>query len=360
MKALSLAIFLCLVLQNCAQTKDRILTASEKLTLLESRTKAFQALNEKIRDPFINIGPDGRYYLTGTTAGSHWGETVGIRVWRSDDLAEWEDLGFVWELEKDGKPANSWHFQREPKNPEFKNPRAIWAPEIHYLSGTWWLPHCMNGGGHGLLKSTTGKVEGPYEALPAIGMNQIDPFLFKDGNEVFYCWQADKLAKMNPAMDSLVEEVTELQHDGNHPLGYEGIFMMKMGNKYVHIASGRYGYEPTNTYDLYYAISDNLYGPYGKRRMAIKNAGHGNLFQDNAGNWWSTAFDHEFTTDEMERWSLWLVPVEIMETENDVLFKVLDERFAPTQEDQDFVKQLATEGVPNEWKDKRPWWRPEK
>ena len=90
--------------------------AKENRSRAASHKEAFQMLDEKVRDPFIIRGPDGFYYLTGTTAGSHWGDTVGIRLWKSSDLIEWRDLGFVWELNKDGRKQSSWHFDRPAKD----------------------------------------------------------------------------------------------------------------------------------------------------------------------------------------------------------------------------------------------------
>ncbi|MCB1121147.1 MAG: family 43 glycosylhydrolase [Verrucomicrobiae bacterium] len=342
------------------QSNPNILTEDQKLERIESHDRAFLALNEKIRDPFILAAPDGYFYLTGTAAGSHWGDTIGIHLWRSLDLAKWESLGFVWDLYKDGEVQNSWHFSQPLKNPDFKNPRAVWAPEIHFLNSTFWIPHCLNISGHGLLRSTTGKAEGPYEVYPMIANKGIDAHLYQENGDTYYLWGADMIARMDKDMKGLAEEPEKLRHDGKHPLGYEGVLLLKFDDKYVHIASGRYGYEPTDTYDLYYAVSKNLKGPYGKRRMMIKNAGHGNLLQDHNGRWWSTAFDHAFIDpDNPLRWNCWLVPIDIEVTRDDVLVHVKDERFRPTAEDQAFVSKLAETGVPAAWEGKSPWWRPE-
>lgn len=352
-------LFLMLYLSSLnAQVRDIQLKTAEKQAFLQAHNQAFEALRVKVRDPFILKGPDDQFYLTGTTAGSHWGDTIGIKLWRSKDLADWEDLGFVWDLHKDGKAVDSWHWHTNVKNPDFKNPKALWAPEIHYFKETWWITHCLNGGvGHGLLKSTSGKPDGPYEVVPMIFDKGIDAHLFQDDNgQMYYLWGANKIASMNEDMTTLAEAPEELQHNGQHQLGYEGVLLLKIEDKYLHIASGRYGYEPTNTYDLYYAVSKELKSDYGKRRMAIKNAGHGNLFQDLSGRWWSTAFDHEYS----DMWSCWLVPVELKVTNDDIEFIVKDERFRPTQEDQAFVKELATKGKPTAWEGKAPWWRPGK
>lgn len=360
---------LCMFLSGCVNSdletpsksdNPNVISDDQKWELIESHDQAFLTLNEKVRDPYILAAPDGYYYLTGTTAGSHWGDTIGIHLWRSTDLAEWEAMGFVWDLYKEGEPQSSWHFSQTVKNPQYKNPRAVWAPEIHYLNDTFWITHCLNISGHGLLRSTSGKAEGPYEIYPMVHDSGIDAHLYQENEDTYYLWGADLIAKMDSEMKGLTEEPSRLPHDGNHQLGYEGVLMMKFDDKYVHIASGRYGYEPTNTYDLYYAVSKDLKGPYGKRRMMIKNAGHGNLFQDHNGNWWSTAFDHPYIYEgNPKRWNCWLVPIDIEVTEDDVLVHVKDERFRPTPEDQDFVAQLAIDGPPPEWEGKAHWWRPE-
>ena len=352
-------LYLLLWLTLFTTSRAEVLTVEEKFEKVDAHAEAFQALNERVRDPFVLNGPDGYFYMTGTTAGTHWGDTVGVRLWRSKNLAEWEDFGFVWKLFEDDTAQRSWHFDQSSKFTDSKNPKAIWAPEIHFLNGNWWIPHCLNGGGHGLLKSTTGSPSGPYVALPSIALKGIDSHLFQDDDDsTYYLWQSDMIAKMEPDMESLAESPSQLKHDGKHRLGYEGILLLKIGGKYLHIASGRYGYEPSDTYDLYYAVSRNLRGPYGKRRMALKNAGHGNLFQDHQDRWWCTAFDHEFVSEHMEKWSLWLVPLEIEETEDDLLIRSKDPRFQPAEEDQQVVSELARSGPPREWKGKVPWWRP--
>lgn len=343
---------------------DQVLSVAEKQQLVTQHSTAFQALNQRIRDPFVLKGPDGYYYLTGTTADKSWGDTVGIRLWRSKDLAEWQDMGFVWDLYRDVPNRDSWHFQQPLRPSEggtiVKNPIAVWAPEIHYMNGTWWIPYSLNLRGHGLLKSRSGKPEGPYDVQEPMSLTGIDSHLYQEDGKFFYMWGAQWLGQMNQEMTRFSEAPMPLEHNGRHPLGYEGILINKFGPHYVHIASGRYGYEPTNTYDLYYAISSELKGPYGKRRMAIKNAGHGNLFQGPNGKWWSTAFDHDFYNKKtMERWSLWLVPLEIDVSETDVTFHVLDKRFSPTLEDQQVVEQLSKSGVPEAWIGKKAWTLPE-
>ena len=235
---------------------------------------------------------------------------------------------------------------------------AIWAPEIHYMKGTWWIPHSLNVAGHGLLKSTSGKPEGPYVALPPISSEKgIDAHLFEEGEKTYYLWGADNLVSLNPDLSSTAGDIQKIRPPGKHPLGYEGIFLNKIDNKYLLIASGRYAYENDDTYDLYYSVGKNLNGPYGPRRMAVKNAGHGNLFQDKSGRWWATAFDHKHVTGK-ERWSPWIVPIEIKSSPDDLEIIVKDERFRPTEADQIQIKELRSTGIPKGREGLAPWEKP--
>ncbi|MEM7810003.1 MAG: family 43 glycosylhydrolase [Planctomycetota bacterium] len=318
--------------------------------------KAYRLFSENVRDPFIARGPGGSYCLTGTTAGSHWGKTVGVNVWRSDDLRDWDDLGFVWLLDSAGAEPRSWHWDR-PVVAGVRNGRAVWAPELHHIDGTWWVPHSLNAGGHGLLRSGSGDVAGPYYSLPAVSNRGIDPHLFVDGGQVYYLWQNGNIVALDDSFRPVGSPRT-IGPEGKHPLGYEGVGLIKVGTKYVLFASGRYGYETDDSYDLYYCSADSLYGPYGRRRVAVKHGGHGNLFVDARGDWWCTAFDHDFNDGET-RWAPWIVPLDISETGEDLRISVLDPRFRPTAEDRLEVASLSRSGPPAEWNGRKPWWRPD-
>lgn len=89
---------------------------------LEAHNRALHIKDGWFRDPYIVVGPDGYYYLTGTTpnpndprelndpynsglddpsiTGSAAPSIVGsvVRLWRSADLAQWEDLGIVFSM----------------------------------------------------------------------------------------------------------------------------------------------------------------------------------------------------------------------------------------------------------------------
>jgi len=232
-----------------------------------------------LRDPSITLGGDGNYYLAGTTGFPTWWKTnEGIRVWKSPDLKRWEPLGLVWKIE-DGTWQKKFHGEN----------RALWAPEIHYVKGTFWLTHCMNFGGCGLLKSTTGKAEGPYADVHPQGplTGNIDASLFQDDDgKVYFVWQNGMIARLNDEMTELAEPPRLLKPSNHHQVGFEGAFLTKINGRY-HLVCADF---IRGNYDCMIATAEKLYGPYGPRYRAIPHGGHNMLFKDKEGNWWSTLF----------------------------------------------------------------------
>lgn len=261
-----------------------------------------------VRDTCICVGPDGAYYLTGTTAnnpaGGHdktgwWYVNEGIRVWKSRDLKTWEPLGLVWSLDRDATWAKAFKTDRRGNRK-----RACWAPEIHYLKGTFWLTYSMNYGGCGLLKSTTGKAEGPYVDVKKDGplTGQIDASLFQDDDgKVYWIYQNGKIARMKDDMTGLAEEPRLLKPADHKHVGFEGAFMTKRNGKYVLICAEFNRRGQTSTYDCMAAVSDRLYGPYSQRYMAIPHGGHNMLFKDRHGRWYSTFFGNDSRAAFRER-----------------------------------------------------------
>ena len=65
-----------------------------------------------------------------------WTVNDGICMWKSTDLVHWTALGLIWSIDTDA--ADTWvhWWPKGTANPG----RAIWAPEIHYINGTYWIP----------------------------------------------------------------------------------------------------------------------------------------------------------------------------------------------------------------------------
>ena len=261
-------------------------------------------MDEYMRDPSICLGPDKTYYLTGTTRGQN-----SIRIWKSKDLKNWEKLDFEWHY--GGSP---WH------KPYADAKKPLWAPEIHYKKGTFWLTYSMPGWqvgdhfencGSGLLKSTTGKAEGPYIDISPnerLG-DEIDASLFQDDDgSLYFVWHCGKIRKLKADLTGPAEPMRKLtlsvpdpdpaHHSGlcrmihgpnsfDH-IGYEGAFLFKIDDTYILSGSDHYN---GGIYTCWIATSKNIYGPYSARYPAIPFGGHNMFFKDTEGKWWSTIFN---------------------------------------------------------------------
>lgn len=235
-----------------------------------------------VRDTCVCLGPDKIYYLIGTTGAPTWWNTnEGVRMWKSKDLKTWQPIGLVWSFEKNA----TWQ-KKQGDN------QALWAPEIHYINGTYWITYCMNYQGTGILKSTTGKPEGPYVDIKKDGplTAEIDASLFQDDDgKVYFVYQNGKIARMKDDMSGLAEEPKLLKPANAPQVGFEGAFIFKANGRYylscADFTDGRY--------HCYVASSKNLMGPYGNRYLAIPHGGHNMFFKDVKGSWWSTFFGND-------------------------------------------------------------------
>lgn len=256
-----------------------------------------------IRDTSICLGGDGMYYLTGTTGSPDWwAVTADIQIWKSPNLINWMPLiteprkrTAVWNIDRDG----TW--QKEIKLRDGAPFRPMWAPEIHFLKGTYWITYSIPRLGNGLLRSVSGLAEGPYVdniAIDAPLSPYIDASLFQDDDgQVYFLCDNGKMARMNEAMTALVEELQLLKPANAEHVGFEGTYLFKSHGRY-HLAGADF---VNGDYHCFVASSDYLVGPYGDRYLAIPHGGHNTFFQDKDGQWWSTFFGNNASAPFQER-----------------------------------------------------------
>ena len=264
-----------------------------------------------IRDTIVCLGGDGQYYMTGSTGDNIWAVNDGVELWRSKDLKDWHYLGLVWSIEHDGVWERNWRMR---KGVPF---RALWAPEIHYIRGNYWIVHSMSRAGVAILKSSTGRPEGPYvhafsPDTPLHG--GIDATLFEDddGSVWFTLGSADEIVRLNDDLSGFagpwqkmaaVEDEYDL--DPNHHrkecaakglrhFGYEGATMFKRGGIYYLGVVDRY----EGRYSFAMWMSDTPTGPWRNRHEGPPCCGGGNFLRDKQGNWWVTFFGN----DEASPW----------------------------------------------------------
>ena len=263
-----------------------------------------------MRDPHATLGPDGFYYLVGSQppdgSSDFWGSFNGIRIVRSPDLKQWDDLGYVFKLKENG----TWQltYNATPLLPKFIKDRehpkpVIWAPDMYYVKGTWWIAYHIAYNGwttcNGMLKSTSGKVTGPYVEVNADGpiteKNEDDPGLFlADDGQVYYVWVDDRFALMNDTLNKLAEPVHTVKPSNTDKVAGEGGAIREINGRIYAVGAGsqafHHNYHGTETYDTYVACSDNIYGPYGPDYIAIRFGGHNVIFRGKNDQWYSTIF----------------------------------------------------------------------
>ena len=286
-----------------------VMDADTIRTGLKSHDRALYIKAGWIRDPYITLGPDDHYYLTGTqpregdpreaknpyNIGLGDESIVGhqVRLWRSRNLIEWESLGAIFTVDDTMMAKSGKNIAK----------RFIWAPEVHWLSdqGRWALVHCPRR--HSSFALTNGKdLKGPWTHPMKGEMGQRhDPSIFTDDDGTRYMlWGNTLVAPLSSDLTSYTAEPFRIDPGGSRPgpdgapisrIGHEGATMIKVGGKYVHLGTawstdqGRKG-----SYNLYYCVADKITGPYGPRKFAGRFLGHGTPFKDKEGKWWNTAF----------------------------------------------------------------------
>ncbi|EWH09806.1 arylsulfatase [Catenovulum agarivorans DS-2] len=281
---------------------------SEIKSGLEKHNKALFILNNWIRDPYIILGPDDYYYLTGTTPeqddprqhtdpyndGLGEDSIVGqhVRIWRSKDLIDWQYLGAPIGL------ADSNH-QNYTGNPINKN--RLWAPELHWMGDRWAIVFCPSGIATFALAQPGIEIKGPW-TFPMNGDfgRKHDPSLFKDGDTWWVLSGNTQVQPLNKTLSQYTAKAKRIDPSSSRlapngkpitRIGHEGATIRKIGNKYVHFGTAWSTDEMRKgSYNLYYSTADKIDGPYGPRQFVGRFLGHGTPFQTRNGNWWVTAF----------------------------------------------------------------------
>ena len=264
-----------------------------------------------MRDAVIILGGDGNYYMTGSTGRNIWSHNDGIEIYRSNNLKKWDYLGVVWNIEKEGGWEKYWRVRHN--HPV----RVIWAPELHYINHNYYIAFSMPPGGISILKSISGKPEGPYvhatnpdtPLLGGIGPIEtsylIDPTLFQDDDKKIYFSYGGgrfiarlkddlsdfaeplRAVKFNsPQIDSTLHSVSACKKEGFVDLGYEGVTIFKRNGIYYMGSTDHF----KGRYSMMIATSTNIYGPYAGRYEPVPCNGGTNFFKDKNGDWFSCLF----------------------------------------------------------------------
>ena len=137
-----------------------------------------------------------------------------------------------------------------------------------------------------------------YEGNRAFVSPNIDASRFQDDDGTpYFVRQGRYIRQLNKEMSGFVGETAEMLTIDGEQVGYEGIFMRKIGKWYVVLAAewNGGGKREDGTYDMMYSVSKNLKGPYTRRRTGVPHGGHSTLFQDQRGVWHLAFFGNDRT-----------------------------------------------------------------
>jgi len=285
------------------------------------------AIDVPMRDTAITRAPDGTFYLTGTLGVPvedrsdpsdqiDFENSRQIRLWKSPDLKEWEAVGVVWDQDRDvfgpdaKYPETAWMRQshKDPASADSPVVHGLKSPELHHIKGDWYICFSINDQGTGLLKSTSGQPEGPYEAHAQITLRHGDPSLFWDrpdptdpsdpsAGKVYWLFGEGWIAEMNDDLTAIVEQPRLLMTRHESPpdwavaqgrkvfrdvpltVGTHGVFLFKHRGRYFLTAGERTNRLNASCDDTFIAWSDKLMGPYTPRELMVPHGGGVTVFR---------------------------------------------------------------------------------
>lgn len=228
----------------------------------------------------LRVGDD--YYLVN----SSFAYFPGVPIFHSKDLIHWEQIGNVL-TRKSQLPlaqASSW--------------LGIYAPTIRYHNGTYYMITTNVGNGGNFLV-TASNPKGPWSEPVWLEQQGIDPSLYFEGDKCYMVSNPDNtimLCEIDPLTGKQLTPGRALWRGtgGRYP---EGPHIYKIGDWYYLLISEG-GTELAHKLTI--ARSRQIEGPYESnpnnpimtncnmkgQGMQIQGTGHGDLLQDQNGQWW--------------------------------------------------------------------------
>lgn len=234
----------------------------------------------------IRVGED--FYMVNST----FQYFPAIPISHSKDMVNWELVG---------------HAVTNPdwlELSEIKDSHGIWAPDISYANGRFYIFATLrlNGDGntsHNVLRRqlvvTSDRPEGPYSKPSWLEVDSIDPshFVDDDGKHYMIIAPGIKIVPLDETGTKVAGEMINAW-DGTGERCSEGPHILKKdGWYYAILAEGGTGYgHGINT-----GRSRSLFGPYEKSpynpvmrqtdpEAPLQRTGHGKLIQLSDGSWW--------------------------------------------------------------------------
>lgn len=248
-----------------------------------------------------------RFYAYGTE--DDWADGEGRRlvpVLESKNLITWENVGSAF-----------------TDKPDWKKEGGIWAPDINYIDGKYFLYYAYSTWGDenpGIGLAIADSPKGPFRDQgklfdsQGIGVpNSIDPYYYSDGPKNYMFWGSfsDSPNQGTYAIE-LSEDSREI-HEGTEKVkiaagDFEAVMIHKRDKYYYFFGSkGSCCEGEKSTYHVLTARSENLLGPYlDKNGESILDRGKGSLLLQGNNNFVGVGHNSNIITDkEGKDWMLY-------------------------------------------------------
>ena len=255
-------------------------------------TTAF-SIDDAMRDWLVNGAPDPAIVQARDNSGYYVFATgQGIAIWRSKDLRTWNRAGRVFE-----KAVPDWALKAIP------GADSIWAPEIHFAHGRYWLYYSVStfGSQRSLIGLATNSTLDPtakeykwvdhglvIESFPdKSDYNAIDPaVLFDDDGRAYLYWGSYwtglKACEISPRTGKPDSAQPETIHIARRldvgPPDIEAPYVIKRNGWYYLFVSWDFCCaQNDSSYKIMIGRSRNPLGPFVDRKGRSMADGHGEL-----------------------------------------------------------------------------------
>src|SRR5690606_21355767 len=226
------------------------------------------------------------FYAYGTE--DHWGDQKGSRlvpVLESEDLIQWKYVGEAFQKKSSWKKAG-----------------GIWAPDINYINGQYYLYYSYSTWGDkdpGIGLAIADSPKGPFLdqgklfSSSDIGVpNSIDPFYYTEKGKSYLFWGSfSRLPTQGTYAIELTEDGKDVKHRARKTKiaagDFEAVMIHKRKGYYYFFGSkGSCCNGSGSTYHVLVARSKDLLGPYVDRQgRSILERGNGSLFLKGNGTY---------------------------------------------------------------------------
>ncbi|MHC8947756.1 family 43 glycosylhydrolase [Sphingobacterium hungaricum] len=290
---------------NCSKSATPEQHVPDTLSTLLYKNPVFQPV---LADPSVVFDPkSSNFYAYGTQ--DNWADGQGSRmvpILESKNLVDWKVVGSAFN-----------------KRPDWKKDGGIWAPDINYVNGEYYLYYSLSTWGDpdpavglAIAKTPLGPFEDQgklFSSLEVNVPNSIDPFYYAENNKQYIFWgsfsSAPEQGTFAIELNSDGKSIKNINEKTKIAAGdFEAVMIHKRDGFYYFFGSKGSCCEGANSkYHVLVARSENLLGPYlDKSGKDIRERGAGTAFLKGNSVFVGTGHNASIVTDKNNKdWLLY-------------------------------------------------------